>query len=350
MPKHFDRRKRGLRALVTGGAGFIGSHLCDRLLQEDYEVVAVDDMSAGARENLVSASETGHFRLVTADVAEDGVMNHLVSDTDVVFHLAATVGVKRAVMEPRLVIENNIRGTDRVLAACARYRTRVIIASSSEVYGRNPAAPLHETDDRILGPPQIQRWSYSASKAIDEMLAFAFHNEFGVPATVTRFFNTTGPRQSSAYGMVVPTFVRAALAGKPLTLHGNGTQSRCFCHVHDTVRALLLLSQTDTSIGEVYNVGSTEEISMLDLARLTLTLVREMCPDTSVADPSITYVPYSEVYNSSFEDTPRRVPSVNRITALTGWRHNHSIEDIVRGMIGSERVTTVNTASELLTG
>ncbi|MEX2281662.1 MAG: NAD-dependent epimerase/dehydratase family protein, partial [Gemmatimonadota bacterium] len=333
MRRSTDRRKKRRRALVTGGAGFIGSNLCDSLLDDDNEVVAVDDLSAGSRDNLVAAFQSEDFRLVTADVADIVIMDHLISEADVVFHLAATVGVKRAVNEPRLVIENNIKGTDSVLRACGRYGTRVIIASSSEVYGRNSAAPLRESDDRILGPPQVQRWSYSASKGIDEMLAFAFYNEFGVPATVTRFFNTTGPRQSSAYGMVVPTFVRAALAGQPLLVHGDGTQRRCFCHVSDTVRALMLLSEAEDAAGEVYNVGSTEEISMRELADLTIRLVGELCPEAILAEPAIRLVPYAEAYNVAFEDTPRRVPCIDRLHELTGWQHSLGIEHIVREMI-----------------
>ena len=337
MRKESDRRKRRRRSLVTGGAGFIGSNLCDRLLADGDIVVAVDDLSAGSRANLESALESNDFRLVTADVADGNVMNHLAAESDVIFHLAATVGVRRAVDEPRLTIENNIRGTDSVLQACARYGTRVIVASSSEVYGRNAATPLREDDDRILGPPQVQRWSYSASKGIDEMLAFAFHDEFAVPAIVTRFFNTTGPRQSSAYGMVVPTFVRAAMAGKTLEVHGDGTQSRCFCHVADTVSALVLLADAEGAAGGVFNVGSTEEITMNELADLTVRLVAEMCPDVVLPEPATRLVSYAEAFNPTFEDTPRRVPSVDRLHALTGWTHRHGVEFIVREMIQLQR-------------
>lgn len=333
MRKDTDRRKPRRRAVVTGGAGFIGSHLCDRLLREDHDVVAVDDLSAGSRDNLADALEMVNFRLVTADVADATLMDRVVADADVVFHLAATVGVRRAVTEPRLTIENNINGTDSVLRACARYGTRVIIASSSEVYGRNAATPLHEDDDRVLGPPQVQRWSYSASKAIDEMLAFAFHAEYDVPATVTRFFNTTGPRQSADYGMVVPRFVQAALAGEPLVVHGDGSQSRCFCHVSDTVDALVRLAATDEAAGEVFNVGSTEEITVAELAELTIRLVRETCPDVRIAEPATRLMPYAEAFDERFEDTPRRVPSTDRLRELTGWQPRHDVEDIIRELI-----------------
>jgi UDP-glucose 4-epimerase len=328
-----DRRRAPRRAVVTGGAGFIGSHLCVRLENDGYEVVAVDDLSAGSRDNLAAALESSRCRLVHADVSDAGLMDHLIDDADVVFHLAATVGVRRAVAEPRLVIENNINCTDSVLRACGRYGTRVIIASSSEVYGRNDATPLHEEDDRILGPPQVQRWSYSASKAIDEMLAFAFHAEFDVPATVTRFFNTTGPRQSGEYGMVVPRFVTAALAGEQLLVHGDGSQTRCFCHVSDTVDALVRLSTADDVAGKVFNVGSTEEISVRDLAELTLRIVRELCPEVVLPHEPIRFVPYAEAYNVAFEDTPRRVPSVDRLRAATGWEARHCVDDIIRELI-----------------
>jgi UDP-glucose 4-epimerase len=328
-----DRRRPRRRAVVTGGAGFIGSHLCDRLVADGCDVVAVDDLSSGTRDNLQGALDSGRCRLVTADVADLELMDRLAADTDVVFHLAATVGVRRAVEEPRLVIENNIQGTDSVLRGCARYGTPVIVASSSEVYGRNADAPLREDADRILGPPQVQRWSYSASKGIDEMLAFAFHAEYGLPVTVARFFNTTGPRQSSEYGMVVPRFVQAALAGEPLVVYGDGSQSRCFCHVADTVDALVRLASTDAISCEVVNVGSTEEITVADLAELTLRLVREEVPGRELAEPGMRFVPYEDAFGAGFEDTPRRVPAVDRLRALTGWERSRGIEDIVREMI-----------------
>jgi len=315
------------RVLVTGAAGFIGSHLCERLVGDGWSVVGLDDLSAGRRENLAALNDTDGFELVVGDACEEDVVRPLVERVDAVVHLAAVVGVRLTMDEPLRVIDNNIRSTHRVLDACDRYGRRVIIASSSEVYGRNRDVPLDETSDCVMGPPQRSRWSYATAKALDEHYAQAYHARHGLEVMTVRFFNTIGPRQTGEYGMVVPTFVEQALRREEMTVYGDGSQSRCFCDVRDVTRALAALLESDGGAGEVYNIGATREITILELARLVHSTVR---PDAD--DAPIRLVPYEEAYGDTYEDIPRRVPGIDRVRDAIGWQPEIALEETIRSI------------------
>lgn len=315
--------------LVTGGAGFIGSHLVEALLERGHSVIAVDNLSTGDVVNLASVALHPRFRFVAGSVLDEPLVDELVHQCDVVVHLAATVGVKLIVEQPLRSFTNNVRGSEVVIGAAHRYRRKILVASTSEIYGKNGVRPLREDDDRILGPPTTSRWAYSTAKAVDEVLAFAYHRERGLPSIVVRLFNTVGPRQSPAYGMVVPRLVGQALAGEPLTVYGDGRQSRCFCHVHDVVAALLLLLDDPRAIGQVFNVGSPEEVSILDLAhRIRL---------ATNTDVPIVLVPYEEAYECGFEDMRRRVPDTTRLQTLTGWSPTRLLSAILTEIIADAR-------------
>ncbi len=322
--------------LVTGGSGFIGSHLVEALLDRGDSVVAVDNLSTGDMANLVSVACHPRFRFVPGSVLDEPLVDELVHQCDVVVHLAATVGVKLIVEQPLRSFTNNVRGSEVVIGAAHRYRRKILVASTSEIYGKNGLRPLREDDDRVLGPPSTSRWAYSTAKAVDEVLAFAYHRERGLPSIIVRLFNTVGPRQSPAYGMVVPRLVQQALAGLPLTVYGDGKQSRCFCHVKDVVAALLLLLDEPRAIGQVFNVGSPEEIAILDLAQ-RIKLATE-------TDAPIHLVPYDEAYEFGFEDMRRRVPDTTRLQTLTGWRPTRNLSDILNEVIAGTR-----TGAELMT-
>ncbi len=315
--------------LITGGAGFIGSHLADRLVARDDGVVLVDDLSTGSPDNVRHLVHAGQAELVEVSIMDEGLMRKLVADADVVVHLAASVGVQLIVDHPLASLLNNIRGTEVILEACAESGTKVLVASTSEIYGKNAHGPLHEDADRILGSPFVARWSYSTSKAVDEILAHAFWRERGTPSIVARLFNTVGPRQTGAYGMVIPRFVGQALRGEPLTVYGTGTQRRCFCHVHDTVAALMALLDHPDAVGSVFNVGAPNETTMEELARCVI----EMTGSAS----AIVHVPYDVAYEEGFEDMERRVPDISRIGNLTGWGPTRSLEDILDDVIAYER-------------
>ncbi|MFQ5859548.1 MAG: NAD-dependent epimerase/dehydratase family protein, partial [Anaerolineae bacterium] len=259
-----------MQALITGGAGFIGSHLAEALLERDYHVTVIDDLSTGQFDNIEHLRDHPRFRFAIDTITNDMVMDRLSSECDVIFHLAAAVGVELIIDSPVHTIETNILGTDAVLRAAQRYRKKVLIASTSEIYGKNNHVPFREDDDRLLGPTTKARWSYATSKAVDEFLGLAYHKEKGLPVVIFRLFNTIGPRQRGRYGMVVPRFVQQALAGRPLTVYGDGRQTRCFCDVADVVRAIISLAEEPRAVGQVFNVGSTEEISILELARKVL--------------------------------------------------------------------------------
>jgi UDP-glucose 4-epimerase len=322
--------------LVTGGAGFIGSHLVEALLQQGHQVVAFDNLATGRLRNLDHLLDNANLRFVQGSVLDELAVDELMHACDSVIHLAAAVGVKLIVNEPLRSFTTNIRGSETVIESAFRHRRPILLASTSEIYGKNSEVPLRETDDRILGPTTTARWSYSTSKAVDEILAYAYHRERGLPTTVVRLFNTVGPRQSPAYGMVIPRLARQAVAGEPLTVYGDGTQSRCFCHVSDVVAALLGLLDNPDAVGQVFNVGSTEEVTILELARRMV--------ERSGSSSPIRLIPYDHAYPFGFEDMQRRVPSIDRIRYLTGWQPTRSLDDILTETIAeaaAERAATV---------
>jgi UDP-glucose 4-epimerase len=323
------------KALVTGGAGFIGSHLCELLLETGHEVYALDDLSTGSIRNVEHLTARNDFHLVVESVLKPAVVTELVHKCDVVYHLAAAVGVRLIVEQPVHTLVTNVEGTQVVLEYCNRFGKRVLIASTSEVYGDHKSvAPLVESARRIYGPTTTRRWAYAESKAMDEFHALAYHQERGLDCVIVRLFNTVGPRQSGQYGMVIPTFVERALAGRPLEIHGDGTQSRCFCHVADTIRALTALMDGPQS-GEILNVGSQERITILDLAHRVI--------ETTSSTSPIVFVPYGEVYGQGIEDMYHRVPSIEKIRRAVGWRPTRGLEEIL-----ADVVEHVRTAPELV--
>jgi nucleoside-diphosphate-sugar epimerase len=310
-----------LRFLITGGAGFIGSHLAERLLQRGDSVVLLDNLSTGSMENIrhLKSSERMSYQLDSIENRQ--LLAELVDDADVIVHLAAAVGVKLIVESPVRTIETNVNGTQHVLEAACKKRKLVLTASTSEVYGKNANVPFLEDADLVLGPTTKGRWSYAASKALDEFLALSYWKEKKLPVIVVRLFNTVGPRQTGRYGMVLPNFVKAALDGKPISVYGDGQQSRCFCDVRDTVEALTRLIDAPRAVGEVVNVGNTEEISIEALARLV--------KDRTRSSSSIEFIPYDQAYEPGFEDMMRRVPSVEKLQALTGFRPQIPLNEII---------------------
>ena len=330
------------RVLITGGAGFIGSHLAEALLKRGCRVTVLDNLSSGRRENISHLLGHKRFRLVIETVMNEVVLDHLASESDAVFHLAAAVGVQFVVDHPVQTIEANVMGTYAVLAAAQRYGAKVLLASTSEIYGKGQEYPFREDADVHLGSTSRSRWAYAASKMIDEFLALAYHRERGLPVVVFRLFNTVGPRQSGRYGMVVPRFVEQALKGQPLTVYGDGQQSRCFLHVRDAVRALIELAECPAAVGGVFNVGATEEVTIKHLAERVLTLVDGRSASIvgfGSQRERIAYIPYEEAYAPGFEDMQRRLPDVSRIKGITGWQAELGLDDILRDVI-SERTTS----------
>ena len=320
-------------ALITGGAGFIGSHLAGRLLDKGWQVTVIDDLSTGSLANVQPFLDLykvcrDQFQLVVETVANETVLDRLASQCDVIFHLAAAVGVQLVLQRPVHTIENNVMGTEAVLKAALRYRAKVLLASTSEVYGKSERAPFCEDDDVTLGPTSRSRWAYAASKMVDEFLALAYHQEYGLPVVVFRLFNTVGPRQTGQYGMVVPRFVQQALAGQPLTVYGDGSQSRCFCNVYDAVRAIAQLAYAPAAVGQVLNIGSTEEVTILDLARRVLVLAAP-----GAGPDRIELAPYAAGYGAGFEDMQRRVPAIDKIHRAIGWQPEYSLEQTLRQVI-----------------
>jgi len=326
--------------LVTGGAGFIGSHLVAALLARGDRVTVLDDLSTGRLGNLDRVMGDPAFRFVHGSVMDEITMDELAREHATVVHLAAAVGVKLIIDRGLRSFRSNIRGTEIVLDAVRRHGAKVLIASTSEIYGRNDADALREDSDRILGSPAVARWAYSTSKAVGEVLAHAYHKEMRVPVVIVRLFNTVGPGQSPAYGMVVPTFVRQALAGEPLTVYGTGEQRRCFCHVLDTVDALVRLLDSPGAVGETFNVGRSEEITILRLAQRVLA--------ATGSDSRVVYLPYDEAYESGFEDMMRRVPDTSKLRSLTGWRPTRTLDDILRDAIASAAAERVPAGSSPL--
>ncbi|MDR7544446.1 MAG: GDP-mannose 4,6-dehydratase [Armatimonadota bacterium] len=314
-----------MRALVTGGAGFIGSHLVDQLLAAGHHVVVLDHLSTGRIENIAHHLGDPRFRFVNDSILNAAVVDRLVESCDVVFHLAAMVGVWYIVRDPLQAIVTNVEGTETVLRAAFRHWKRVVLASSSEVYGKSTRAPLAEDDDRVLGPTTVARWSYSSSKAIDEHFAYAYAAR-GLPVVILRFFNAYGPRiHENGYGTVVARFIRQALAGQPLTVHGDGRQTRCFCYVDDTVRGILLAAEVKEAEGRVFNIGNDAEISIRALA--------ERIRDLTGSSSEIVFVPYEDYYGQKFEDTPRRVPDLRRARTVLGYAPQVSLEEGLRRTI-----------------
>jgi UDP-glucose 4-epimerase len=314
-----------MRVLVTGGAGFIGSHLVDRLVRDGESVTVLDNLETGRLSNLDGALQSGLVTFVEGSILDQSLVDQLVADADYIYHLAAAVGVFNILERPLECLITNIKGTENVLDSAFKYMRPVLIASSSEVYGKNISDSLHEDDSRILGSPLTLRWSYSQAKAIDETLAFAYWEEKKLPTRIVRFFNTVGPRQLGAYGMVVPRFVSAALANEDITIYGDGQQTRCFGHVADIIEALIQVSKSEKTIGTVVNIGNSEEISINDLAKKII----EMTGSQS----KITHISYEDAYNSRFEDMERRVPNIERIQALTGWSPSRKLETIITDLV-----------------
>jgi UDP-glucose 4-epimerase len=318
-----------MRFLLTGGAGFIGSHLSDLLIDHGHAVHVLDDLSTGGIENLRQLEGRGDFQCTIGSVADEDLVGALTESSDAVVHLAAAVGVRLVVEQPVRAIETNVHCTEVVLAHADRHSKPVLIASTSEVYGKSAALPFREDGDLQMGATNMARWAYACSKAIDEFLAMAYWRERELKVTVARLFNTVGPRQTGSYGMVVPRLVGQALAGEPLTVYGNGRQSRCFCHVADVVQALLGLLSDERAYGNVFNVGATTEISIFELAERIIELTN--------SSSEISLTPYAEAYGQGFEDMYRRVPDIAKVREFIGWSPTRSLEDIIRDVVYDQR-------------
>lgn len=325
-----------MRFLITGGAGFVGSHLSERLLGQGHEVIAVDDLSTGNVENIAGFRQHPRYTFHAETIFNRRFMAELVDYSDAVFHLAAAVGVKRIVEFPVQTIETNVAGSEIVLSLAAKKNRRVVITSTSEVYGKSTKLPFNESDDLVLGSSYHSRWGYACSKAIDEFLALAYHRERKLPVSIVRLFNTVGPRQTGQYGMVVPSFVRQALLGEPVTVFGTGEQTRCFGHVSDIVEGLIAVVQEPRAAGEIFNLGNTEEVSINQLAQRIIS--------ATYSESKIVHVPYSEAYAPGFEDMHRRVPDITKARQWFGFEPKRSLDQIiadvvpyVRGQVGCER-------------
>jgi UDP-glucose 4-epimerase len=308
-----------MRVLITGGAGFIGSHLADHYENAGHTVTLLDNFSTGSQSNI--AHLESKVTTVDGDIRNVDLIDQQTKDSDLVLHMAAALGVNTILESPLESISTNITGSEVVLNAAAKHNKRIIIASTSEIYGKNPKQPLSETDDRVVGAPQKIRWTYSDAKAIEEAMAFAMHQEKKLPVTTVRLFNTVGPRQTGRYGMVVPRFVHAALKNEPITIYGDGTQSRVFCHVLDAVSAIAAMAYTDSTIGDVYNVGGTGEVTIKQLAEQVLSLTG--------SKSAITYTPYSDAYPAGFEDIQRRVPDISKVKGAIGWSPTKDLKQII---------------------
>ena len=313
-----------MRVLITGGAGFIGSHLADHYVSAGHEVSLLDNFSTGSQTNI--AHLAGTVTTTDGDIRNIDLIDQLTKDADLVLHMAAALGVNTILDSPLESMSTNITGSEVVLNAAAKYNKRIIIASTSEIYGKNPKQPLSETDDRLVGAPQKIRWTYSDAKAIEEAMAFALHQEKKLAVTTVRLFNTVGPRQTGRYGMVVPRFVQAALKIEPITSYGDGTQSRVFCHVADAVQAISTIAQTDSTIGDVYNVGGIGEVSIKELAEKVIAITG--------SQSTITYTSYSDAYPAGFEDIQRRVPDISKIESAINWAPTKDLDQIISDIAG----------------
>jgi UDP-glucose 4-epimerase len=315
--------------LVTGGAGFIGSHLCELLLQQGHRVVAIDNLSTGQLDNIQPLIHIPGFQFVRETIMNSQVLDRLTSEADIIIHLAAVVGVKLIVEDPVNTIATNIIGTEAVLTTANRYGCKVLLASTSEIYGKGLKVPFNEEDDTVMGPTSHSRWSYATSKAIDEFLGLAYYHQFDLPVVVMRYFNTVGPRQTGRYGMVLPRFVRQALAGEPITIYGDGEQSRCFSDVADIVDATAKLAEHPDAVGQVFNIGSNEEVTIRELAEKVIA--------ASGSNSKIVYVPYDEAYAPGFEDLRRRVPDLEKIVQLIGYAPRYNLDQTLQRVILYER-------------
>lgn len=318
-----------MRVLLTGGAGFVGSHLAEALIAANHDVEILDDLSTGSLDNVAHLNGHPRFHCQVGTVMDPAVVGPMVERADFVFHLAAAVGVKLIVEAPVRTIETNVHGTEVVLKQAVKKRTPVVVFSTSEVYGKSTAVPFTESTDLVMGPTHKHRWAYACSKALDEFLALAYWKEFAHPVIVVRLFNTVGPRQTGRYGMVIPNFVRQALAGEPITVFGDGTQTRSFTYVGDVVRGLIALMQTPAAFGEVFNIGNDEEVSILALAQR----VRALTGSSS----EIVLIPYDQAYEAGFEDMPRRVPALAKIAAAVGYRPTVGLDEILSRVIAHEQ-------------
>jgi len=321
-----------MKALITGGAGFIGSHLAERLLKDGDKVAVIDNLSTGSLKNIDGIKEHTGFKFVEGDIRNAELIGHLIEKSDVIYHLAAAVGVKLIAEDPVRTIETNIGGTELVLDIANKFGIKILIASSSEVYGKNEAVPFREDDDIVLGSTSMSRWSYACSKAIDEFLGLAFYQQYGLEVVIGRFFNTVGPRQTGRYGMVVPRFVQSALNNEPLTIYGDGRQTRCFSYVGDLVEAIISLMHCEQAAGKVYNIGSDEEISIEDLADKII----EMTSSQSKKQ----FIPIEVAYGRPIEDMMRRVPGLERIKETIGWKPKTSLDEMLSLVIESEKSKT----------
>jgi UDP-glucose 4-epimerase len=313
-----------MRVFITGGAGFIGSHLADHYVNAGHTVTLLDNYSTGSQSNI--AHLQGKVTTIDGDIRNIELIDQITKDSDLVLHMAAALGVNTILESPLESMSTNITGSEVVLSAAAKYDKRIIIASTSEIYGKNPKQPLMETDDRVVGAPQKIRWTYSDAKAIEEAMAFALHQEKKLPVTTVRLFNTVGPRQTGRYGMVVPRFVQAALKNEALTIYGDGTQSRVFCHVDDAVQAIGTMAANDVTIGDVYNVGGTGEVTIKQLAEQVIKLTG--------SKSTITYTPYSDAYPAGFEDIQRRVPDISKVKNAIGWAPTKDLTQIISDIAG----------------
>ena len=322
------------KALVTGGAGFIGSHLAEKLLDRGYRVHVIDDLSTGSFDNISHLDGDPRFRHTVDSVLNTAVMEKLIGWSDVVFHLAAAVGVEYVIRNQLKALEVNVRGAEVVFSEAEKSKTKVVLFSTSEIYGKSVKVPFKEDDDSLMGPTTLTRWSYAVTKALDEILALAYRAERDLPIVILRVFNTCGPRQIGRYGMVVPRFVNQALAGEPIKVFGDGTQTRCFASVHDVVRGVVDLAESESALGEVFNIGSDQEISIKDLAEKVKQVASSASP--------IELVPYDEAYGPGFEDMMRRVPDLSKIRSAIGYEQNVDLEDIIRSVIEYYRLSAGN--------
>ena len=310
-----------MKILITGGAGFIGSHLTQYLLSQDQQVVILDDFSGAGEDNLKQIKESNNLSIIEGSILNQELVTNLIKDVTHCYHLAAALGVEKVNNYPITSFETNLKGSQIVLNAAANVGARTLLSSSSEIYGKNPAMPLKEDSDRVLGSPEIARWSYSEAKAMDELHAFELYKDKSFPVSIARFFNTVGPRQSGSYGMVLPRFVKAAISNQPLIVYGDGTQSRTFCSVTDVVDALILLMEPNESIGQAFNIGSTNEITITELAQKVIKLTN--------SSSEIIYKKYSEVFGDHFEEPQRRVPDISKIKKAVGWQPKQSLDEVI---------------------
>lgn len=314
-----------MRALITGGAGFIGSHLADALISRGDSVSILDNMSTGSMANI--AHLQGKIEIHEGDIRDKSLVEKLIENSDTVFHMAAALGVKNIMEHTLESIDRNFKGSEVVLHSATQFNKRLIIASTSEIYGKNPNQPLHEESDRVVGAPQKIRWTYADAKALEEAVAHTLHKTKGLKVTTVRFFNTVGPRQTGQYGMVVPRFIQAAIKNEDIIIYDDGSQSRVFCHVEDAVRAVLLLANTESTIGDYFNVGGRGEVTIKELAEKVISKTN--------SQSRITFIPYSEAYPSGFEDMQRRVPDISKIKKVIGWEPNHTLDSIVDSVSAS---------------